>query len=278
MSAASSTRTAAVSTPVPAPAAAGAGSDPLITIRGVKKTFVTPEKTVNALAQVDLDIHPGEFISFVGPSGCGKSTLLNIVAGLLSASEGTVTVGGELLTEPRRDMAFMFQHAVLLPWRSVESNVLMPAEVANLDKEKVRIKAREILQTVGLGDFLDSLPSQLSGGMQQRVALARVLTYEPKVLLMDEPFGALDEFTREAMNLELMRLAKQTGITVLFVTHNVAEAAFLSHRVVVMSARPSRVAGVIDVPFAWPRTVDVMAQPEFTDLQFTIRNMLGGHA
>ncbi len=278
MSAASSTRTAAVSTPVPAPAAAGAGSDPLISIRGVKKTFVTREKTVNALAQVDLDIHPGEFISFVGPSGCGKSTLLNIVAGLLSASEGTVTVGGELLTEPRRDMAFMFQHAVLLPWRSVESNVLMPAEVANLDKEKVRIKAREILQTVGLGDFLDSLPSQLSGGMQQRVALARVLTYEPKVLLMDEPFGALDEFTREAMNLELMRLAKETGITVLFVTHNVAEAAFLSHRVVVMSARPSRVAGVIDVPFAWPRTVDVMAQPEFTDLQFTIRNMLGGHA
>jgi NitT/TauT family transport system ATP-binding protein len=261
-----------------APVSAGAGQDPLITIRGVKKTFVTREKTVNALAEVDLDIHPGEFISFVGPSGCGKSTLLNIVAGLLSASEGTVTVDGQRLTEPRRDMAFMFQHAVLLPWRSVESNVLMPAEVAGMDKEKVRVKAREILRTVGLGDFLDSLPSQLSGGMQQRVALARVLTYEPKVLLMDEPFGALDEFTREAMNLELMRLAKATGITVLFVTHNVAEAAFLSHRVVVMSARPSRVAGVIDVPFAWPRSVDVMAQQEFTDLQFTIRDLLGGHA
>jgi NitT/TauT family transport system ATP-binding protein len=265
-------------TTMPAPASAGAGSDPLITIRGVKKTFVTREKTVNALAEVDLDIHPREFISFVGPSGCGKSTLLNIVAGLLSASEGIVTVDGQRLTEPRRDMAFMFQHAVLLPWRSVESNVLMPAEVAGLDKEKVRPKAREILETVGLGDFLDALPSQLSGGMQQRVALARVLTYGPKVLLMDEPFGALDEFTREAMNLELMRLAKETGITVLFVTHNVAEAAFLSHRVVVMSARPSRVAGVIDVPFAWPRTVDVMAQQEFTDLQFSIRHLLGGHA
>lgn len=253
-------------------------SDPLITIRGVKKSFVTREKTVNALAEVDLDVHPGEFISFVGPSGCGKSTLLNIVAGLLSASEGSVVVDGEPLTKPRRDMAFMFQAAVLLPWRSVESNVLMPAEVMGLDKEEVRTRARRILATVGLGDFLDSLPSQLSGGMQQRVALARVLTYEPKVLLMDEPFGALDEFTREAMNLELMRLARETGITILFVTHNVAEAVFLSHRVVVMSARPSRVAGVVDVPFAWPRPVEVMAQQEFTDLTFSIRNLLGGHS
>ena len=253
-------------------------SDPLISIRGVRKSFVTREKTVNALAEVDLDVHPGEFVALVGPSGCGKSTLLNIVAGLLSATDGSVTVDGEPLKGPRRDMAFMFQAAVLLPWRSVESNVLMPAEVMGLDKEEIRPKARRILETVGLGDFLDSLPSQLSGGMQQRVALARVLTYEPKVLLMDEPFGALDEFTREAMNIELMRIAKETGITILFVTHNVAEAVFLSHRVVVMSARPSRVAGVIDVPLAWPRPVEVMAEQTFTDLTFSIRNLLGDHS
>jgi NitT/TauT family transport system ATP-binding protein len=256
----------------------GTAHDPLISIRGVRKSFVTREKTVNALAEVNLDIRAGEFVSFVGPSGCGKSTLLNIVAGLLSATEGTVTVDGQQLTSPRRDMAFMFQAAVLLPWRSVESNVLMPAEVMGLSKEEVRPKARRILETVGLGDFLDSLPSQLSGGMQQRVALARVLTYEPKVLLMDEPFGALDEFTREAMNVELMRLAKETGITILFVTHNVAEAVFLSNRVVVMSARPSRVAGVVDVPFAWPRPVEVMAEQAFTDLTFEIRNLLGDHS
>jgi NitT/TauT family transport system ATP-binding protein len=253
-------------------------ADPLISIRGVRKTFVTREKTVNALAEVNLDIRPGEFVSFVGPSGCGKSTLLNIVAGLLSATDGTVTVDGEPLKGPRRDMAFMFQAAVLLPWRSVESNVLMPAEVMGLSKEEIRPKARRILETVGLGEFLDSLPSQLSGGMQQRVALARVLTYSPKVLLMDEPFGALDEFTREAMNIELMRIAEETGITILFVTHNVAEAVFLSHRVVVMSARPSRVAGVIDVPLAWPRPVEVMAERTFTDLTFEIRNLLGDHS
>jgi NitT/TauT family transport system ATP-binding protein len=250
---------------------------PLIEVRGVKKSFVTRETTVNALAEVNLDIHAGEFVSFVGPSGCGKSTLLNIIAGLLSATEGTVTVDGERLTSPRRDMAFMFQAAVLLPWRSVESNVLMPAEVMGLDKDSIRPKALEILRTVGLGDFLDALPSQLSGGMQQRVSLARVLTYQPKVLLMDEPFGALDEFTREAMNLELMRLAKETGITILFVTHNISEAIFLSHRVVVMSARPSRVAGVVESPFEWPRGVEVMAQPKFTDLSFQIRTLLGGH-
>ena len=253
-------------------------AEPLIQIRGINKAFVTRESTVTALAQVDLDIHAGEFISFVGPSGCGKSTLLNIVAGLLSPTVGTVTVDGQQLTGPRRDMAFMFQAAVLLPWRSVESNVLMPAEVLGLNKEEIRPKAREILRTVGLGDFLDALPNQLSGGMQQRVSLARVLTYGPKVLLMDEPFGALDEFTREAMNIELMRLARETGITILFVTHNINEAVFMSHRIIVMSARPSRVAGVVDVPFAWPRETDVMSRKEFTDLSFDIRTMLEGHS
>ncbi|WP_248960670.1 ABC transporter ATP-binding protein [Sphaerisporangium perillae] len=248
---------------------------PLIEIQGVRKSYVTQEKTVKALAEVNLDIHAGEFMSFVGPSGCGKSTLLNIVAGLLDASEGTVLVGGEHLTKPRRDMGFMFQAPVLLPWRSVERNVMMPAEVFGLPQEEIRPKARRILTTVGLGDFLDALPSELSGGMQQRASLARVLTYEPRVLLMDEPFGALDEFTREAMNLELMRIAAETGITILFVTHNISEAVFLSHRVVVMSARPSRVAGVVEVPFEYPRTVDVMHDPQFTDLTFQIRQLLG---
>jgi NitT/TauT family transport system ATP-binding protein len=171
-------------------------------------------------------------------------------------------------------MGFMFQRPVLLPWRSVEKNVLLPAEVFGTTGTEIAERARETIELVGLSEFRTALPQQLSGGMQQRVALARVLTYRPKILLMDEPFGALDEFTRESMNLELMRLTRPLGITVIFVTHNIAEAVFLSDRVAVMSARPGRLSGVVDVPFGTERAVDLMRKHEFTELVFEIRELL----
>jgi NitT/TauT family transport system ATP-binding protein len=262
----------------PVPGTGGAGRDDLIRLRGVSKTYAGASGPVNALEPVDLDIAEGEFVSFVGPSGCGKSTLLNIVAGLLDPTAGSVQLDGVEQTEPSRDVGFMFQSPVLLPWRTVEKNVLMPGEVMGMRAEEVLPRAREVLELVGLGDFMRAYPRQLSGGMQQRVSLARLLTYRPRVLLMDEPFGALDEFTRESMNVELVRIARSAGLTVLFVTHNISEAVFLADRVVVMSPRPGRVSGIVDVPFAQPRTVEVMQEQTFTDLTFQVRSMLGGHS
>jgi NitT/TauT family transport system ATP-binding protein len=247
----------------------------IVQTRGLSKTFDLEDSSVIALQDVNLDVRPGEFVSFVGRSGCGKSTLLNMVAGLLAPTSGDVRVNGTIVTEPPEVAGFMFQAPVLLPWRTIEENVFLPAQIHKKDTPDLRDKARRVLRTVGLGDFLTAYPKQLSGGMQQRAALARVLTYEPKLLLMDEPFGALDEFTREAMNLELMRLAAEAGITVLFVTHNISEAVFMSDRVVVMTPRPGKVAGIIDVPLARPRQIEAMQDPSFTDLVFEIRSILG---
>lgn len=247
----------------------------IIEVKGLGKTFTLDSGPVVALEGVDLTIKKGEFISFVGPSGCGKSTLLNMVAGLLPATAGTATLNGELVNEPSRQVGFMFQTAVLLPWRTVLENVLMPAEVFGTKDDATRQKARTVLEAVGLKDFIDAYPRQLSGGMQQRVSLARTLTYEPDVLLMDEPFGALDEFTREAMNLELMRITRAAGITVLFVTHNISEAVFMADRVVVMTPRPGKVSGVIDIDLPRPRVIDQMQSQNFTDLMFTVRGILG---
>jgi NitT/TauT family transport system ATP-binding protein len=262
----------------PAAGRGAASAAPIIEARGVSKAFRLEHDVVSALEGVDIAIARGEFVSFVGRSGCGKSTFLNIVAGLLEPSTGTVSIAGEPVVEPSRRVGFMFQSPVLLPWRTVESNVLMPAEVFGMDVNELRPKARSMLETVGLGEFMSAYPKQLSGGMQQRVALARVLTYEPEVLLMDEPFGALDEFTREAMNLELLRLAEKAGITVLFVTHNISEAVFMSDRVVVMTPRPGKVAGIVDIPLPHPREIAVMQDRRFTDLVFEIREILGrGH-
>lgn len=233
---------------------------------------------LRALEAVDLTIRRGEFVTLVGPSGCGKSTLLNITGALLAASEGMIAFKGQPLTEPHRQIGVMFQAPVLLPWRTVEKNVLLPAEIYGLPAASVQDRVRRVLNVVGLADFRDAYPHQLSGGMQQRAALARVLAYEPEVLLMDEPFGALDEFTRETMNLELSRLTREAGITVLFVTHNIPEAVFLADRVVVMSPRPGRVSGIVDVPFDQPRVVETMRDPSFTDLTFQVRSILAGAA
>jgi NitT/TauT family transport system ATP-binding protein len=241
----------------------------------VAKTYRTPGGTsVNALEPVDLGITAGSFVSFVGPSGCGKTTLLNILAGLLPPTSGHVLFDGKVVTEPSRDIGVMFQTPVLLPWRTVEKNVMLPAEVFGISADEIRPRVTETLDTVGLADFSHVLPQHLSGGMQQRVALARVLAYRPKVLLMDEPFGALDEFTREAMNIELLRLTKPAGITVVFVTHNILEAVFLSDRVVVMTPRPGRVAGVVDVGFGDERNVEIMRETAFTDKVFAVRELL----
>ncbi|WP_246329424.1 ABC transporter ATP-binding protein [Chthonobacter rhizosphaerae] len=256
----------------PRPAGLGA---PIVTAKGLSKTFKLGGSDVVALRDVDLEIRKGEFIAFVGPSGCGKSTFLNMVAGLLPASGGVAHVNGQPVTEPSRQVGFMFQTPVLLPWRTVEKNVLMPAEVFGLKEADIRDKARAVIDAVGLGAFVDAYPRQLSGGMQQRVALARVLTYEPDVLLMDEPFGALDEFTREAMNLELMRITQAAGITVLFVTHNITEAVFMSDRVVVMTPRPGKVSGIVDIDLERPRTIDTMQKQSFSDLIFKVRGILG---
>jgi NitT/TauT family transport system ATP-binding protein len=252
---------------------------PILSFDGVAKTYKTPMAAsgyLHALEAVSLDVQPGEFITLVGPSGCGKSTLLNITAALLEATEGRVTFKGEPVDEPRRQVGVMFQAPVLLPWRTVEQNVLLPAEIYRLPAGSMVDRVRRVLEVVHLADFREAYPAQLSGGMQQRAALARVLAYEPEVLLMDEPFGALDEFTREAMNLELLRLTHDAGITVLFVTHNIPEAVFLADRVVVMSPRPGRVSGIVDVPFEHPRVVEMMRDPLFTELTFKVRSILAG--
>jgi NitT/TauT family transport system ATP-binding protein len=229
---------------------------------------------LRALEPVNLSVDRGEFICLVGPSGCGKTTLLKITAALLNPTQGSVLFKEARLTEPSRSIGVMFQKPVLLPWRTVEKNAYLPAEIAGTMGSEVVDRVSRVLKMVGLQDFATALPDQLSGGMQQRAALARTLAYEPELMLMDEPFGALDEFTREAMNLELSELTHQAGITSLFVTHNIPEAVFLADRIVVMSPRPGRVSGIVEVPFPKPRRVEFMRDPAFTELTFEVRSIL----
>lgn len=231
-------------------------------------------RPLRALEPVNLSVERGEFICLVGPSGCGKTTLLKITAALLAPTQGAIMFKDAELTEPSRSIGVMFQKPVLLPWRTVEKNAYLPAEIAGTMSPNIASRVAEVLAMVGLNEFATALPDQLSGGMQQRAALARTLAYEPELMLMDEPFGALDEFTREAMNLELSDLTHQAGITSVFVTHNIPEAVFLADRIVVMSPRPGRVSGIVEVPFPKPRTVDFMRDPAFTELTFQVRSIL----
>lgn len=248
---------------------------PVFEVENLYKVFHTDAGAVMALRDVNLDVRPGEFLSFVGPSGCGKSTLLNIIAGLLPASSGEVRFKGQAVEEPSRDIGMMFQTSVLFPWRTILQNVLMPVEIFGWDRKEYTPKALALLEAVGLESFVKAYPSQLSGGMQQRASLARVLLYDPEVLLLDEPFGALDEFTRENMNLELLKIWTETGKTVIFVTHNINEAVFLSDRVVVMTPRPGEIARVVDIDLPRPRRLEVMKNQRFADLVFEIRELLG---
>jgi NitT/TauT family transport system ATP-binding protein len=250
---------------------------PVVRIAGVNKTFSRGDHAVTkALEGIDLDVARGEFVSLIGPSGCGKSTLLRIVGDLISPSSGTVVVNGKTAEGARRDRDYgmVFQAPVLFDWRTVEDNVKLPLEILGQDAATRTARARAMLELVELGDFMKHHPYQLSGGMQQRVAIARALAFQPSILLMDEPFGALDEMTRERMNSEVLRIWEQTGTTILFVTHSIPEAVFLSSRVVVMSARPGRITNVIDVDLPRPRTEDTRETRRYFELVTAVREAL----
>ncbi len=247
-----------------------------IELRHVTKTYRTlQDEDLLALQDVSFDIGKGEFVSVVGTSGCGKTTLLKIVAGLIPKSGGEVLIGGSPVEGPRKDIGFVFQQPVLLPWRTVLENTLLPIEVMGLPLDKYRERANEILDMVGLTGFADRYPFELSGGMQQRVSITRALVFEPDVLLLDEPFGALDAMTREAMNLELLRIWSKSGKTVLFVTHSISEAIFLSDRVVALTPRPGRLADTVQVDLPRPRRLDLMQTEAFGKLARRIRALLG---
>ena len=255
------------------------GSAAVVRLRGVGKTFAIRDGGATiALKDIDLDIAPGEFVSLIGPSGCGKSTLLRVVGDLIDVSGGTVEVNGKPAHQARRDRDYgmVFQAPVLFDWRTVEANVRLPLEVMNISGAERQRRVREMLELVDLGGFVKHYPQQLSGGMQQRVAIARALCFEPRILLMDEPFGALDEMTRERLNAEVLRIWQQTGTTVIFVTHSIPEAVFLSTRVVVMSARPGRITHVIDIDLPQPRTEATRESERYFELVTEVRESLRG--
>jgi NitT/TauT family transport system ATP-binding protein len=234
---------------------------------------------VIALRDVGFEVKKGEFVTVVGPSGCGKSTLLRILAGLERASSGTVTLGGTAVTGPSREVGVVFQAPVLLPWRTVLQNVLVPAQIQGRDIRLATERAMHYLALVGLANFATKYPAELSGGMQQRVGIARAFVNDPMLLLMDEPFGALDAMTRETMNLELHKLKERTGATIMLVTHSIPEAVFLGDRVVVMSPRPGRVTQIIDVDLPQPRSLDMINTDRFGTYVSGIRanlNAAGG--
>ncbi len=245
-------------------------------IEGKNVTKVFGE-TVTALEGANFDIQAGEFISLVGPSGCGKSTLLRLVAGLIEKTSGDVKVNDDLVTKPRTDIGMMFQKAVLLDWRTAIENVLLPSEMKHRITQEDKDKAMASLELVGLKGFEFHFPKQLSGGMQQRVALARLIQTGADIMLMDEPFGALDEFTRERLNVELMRIVGELKATTLFVTHNIQEAIYLADRVMVMTPRPGKIAEIIEVKFERPRDISIQTSREFNIIIEQVRDTLGSH-
>jgi NitT/TauT family transport system ATP-binding protein len=244
---------------------------PLIAIEGVAKTYQTADGPVESLKPLSFDIGDGEFMAIVGPSGCGKSTLLKMVAGLLPASSGRISLNGVPVDGPPDNVGIVFQAPVLLAWRTVLDNVLLQIDMRKLARSDYLPKAKSLLAMTGLADFARKLPWQLSGGMQQRASICRALVHDPAVLLMDEPFGALDAMTREKMNLELQRIWSETRKTVLFITHSIPEAVFLADRVLVMSERPGRIAAIYDVALPRPRSLAMMGDPAFVSLTQTIR-------
>ena len=244
---------------------------PLIAIDGVAKTYRTADGPVESLKPLTFAIGEGEFMAIVGPSGCGKSTLLKMVAGLLPASAGSIALNGVPVNGPPDNVGIVFQSPVLLAWRTVLDNVLLQIDMRRLSRADYLPKAEALLAMTGLADFARKLPWQLSGGMQQRASICRALVHDPTVLLMDEPFGALDAMTREKMNLELQRIWYETRKTVLFITHSIPEAVFLADRVLVMSERPGTIAAIYDVGLPRPRSLAMMGDPAFVGLTQTIR-------
>ena len=270
---------AAPSTVVGGRASGGAAAG--VEARDVSLVFDTDDGPVHALSHVDLSIRPGEFVSLIGPSGCGKTTLLRVIGDLETATSGTVTVKGMSPREARlkRSYGYVFQAPALYPWRSIARNVALPLEIMGYARDERRRRVEAGLDLVNLTGFGNKFPWQLSGGMQQRASIARALAFDPDLLLMDEPFGALDEIVRDKLNDQLLRLWDRTGKTVVFVTHSIPEAVFLSTRIVVMSPRPGRVHDVVDCDFPRDRTLDIRETPEFLRVAHRVREGLrAGHA
>lgn len=258
------------------PAMSSDGNGALLEVDNVGIKFETKRRSVEALKNVDMTVQQGEFISIVGPSGCGKSTLLRAVAGLTLPTSGRIQLRGSEVETPRQDVGFVFQRPALLPWRDVRGNIMLQAEMRGLDKKKAASRCDDLLELTSLTDFAKALPHELSGGMQQRVSLCRALLHEPDVLLMDEPFGALDALTREHLNVELQRVWAQTDMTVLLVTHSVPEAVYLASRVVVMGPRPGRVIEEFDVDLPHERNYEAtLEDPRFHAIAGRVRELLG---
>jgi NitT/TauT family transport system ATP-binding protein len=256
-----------------------ARTTPVVEAAGVGKVFGSGASAVQALDDIDLRIAGGEFVSLIGPSGCGKSTLLRLIGDLTAASSGEIRVNGKPARQARldRDYGMVFQAPVLMDWRTVARNIELPLEIMGFPKAERARRSTDLLRLVELEGFGDRHPWQLSGGMQQRVSIARALAFDPKLLLMDEPFGALDEMTRERMNLELMKIWSRTGTTIVFVTHSIPEAVFLSTRVAVMSPRPGRISRIVDIDLPQPRTAETREQPRYFQLVTTVREALRQH-
>lgn len=250
-----------------------------IMLDNIGMTYKTDDnKDVTALTSVSPDIRKGEFISLLGPSGCGKTTLLRIIADLLAPTQGTITVGGETPRTARLAQRYgiVFQSAVLYDWRTVKKNVMLPPEIMHIPKKEREERADKMLELVGLADFANHYPNRLSGGMQQRVGIARALAIRPEILLMDEPFSALDEFTREKLHIDLLKIWRKTNKTIVFVTHNIQESVFLSDGVCVLSPHPGRLSAVVDIDLPRPRTMELKNTPEFTALVAKVRGSFEG--
>jgi NitT/TauT family transport system ATP-binding protein len=251
-------------------------AEPLIQLRQVRKVYRSGSREFVAVSDVTMDIHAGNLVSLVGPSGCGKTTVLKILADLLQPDDGSVRVSSAASRfDPGRDVGMVFQQALLLKWRTVLENVLLPAEILKLPRAAARERARALIAMVGLGGFEDKYPHELSGGMQQRAAIARALVHDPKLLLMDEPFGALDALTRERMNLEMLRIWEKSGKTVVFVTHSIQEAVFLGSHCAVLTAGPARMAAFFPIELPYPRTLELKTSEAFGQVARRIYQLLG---
>jgi NitT/TauT family transport system ATP-binding protein len=250
--------------------------EPFIRLKGVRKGYGSGGREHLAVSDATFDVMPGELVSLVGPSGCGKTTLLKILAGLHAPDGGELRIGSDTHAfDPSRDVGMVFQAPLLLKWRRILENVLLPAEILGLPRKESVDRAKSLLALVGLSGYEDKYPYELSGGMQQRAAIARSLVHDPKLVLMDEPFGALDALTREKMNLELLRIWKESGKTIVFVTHGISEAVFLGTRVVVLTAGPARMADNFEIGLAYPRVLDMKTHERFGDYTRRIYRLLG---
>ena len=251
-----------------------AGSPGIVQVEHATKYYKTNTGSVHALEDITLDIRKGEFIAIVGPSGCGKSTLLWAISGLHDLTSGKITIEGSTVTGPRPEIGMIFQEANLLPWRNLQKNIEFPFEIKKLDPKPYQERVDALLAEVGLAGFETKYPRELSGGMQQRASIVRCLAFDPDIILMDEPFGALDAFTRDEMNLLIQKLWMETGKTIIFVTHNVSEAILLADRVVVLTPRPGRIAHIFDIDLPRPRTIEETYSPPFIEKIFEVKDTI----